>query len=230
VSQESRLLAKRPLVKRPHPCGLLARDGTLAEYLLRKRGLFAHLILALGLANIYVPFVDPTEASYMPSNAGVVENARRPVAVHRKSDLSRRRSGPSETIMSLIRLAQWGGDGARRRIESATLGSVMSRGTPSTTALLRASMERPDSVAAGQLPASGDTEESTGRRAVSGRSVSPGFNGPTPTGRPAAPPGGVGGRGRSPAPRRGTRSWACGCGAGRVARRAPGRRSGRGSG
>jgi hypothetical protein len=174
------------------------------------------------------PSVDPTEASYMPSDAGVVEKARRPIAVHRKSDLNRRRSGPSETIMSLSRLAQWGGDGARRRIESATLESVMSRGTPSTTALLRASMERPDSVAAGQLRASGDTEGSTGRRAVSGRSVSPGFNGPTPTGRPAAPPGGVGGR--APAPRRGTRSWAFGCGAGRVACRAPGRRSGRGSG
>src|SRR5262245_30482566 len=68
--------------------------------------------------------VDPTEASYMPSDAGVVENARRPVAVHRKSYWNRRRSGPSETIMSLIRLAQWGGDGARRRIESAALEAL----------------------------------------------------------------------------------------------------------
>src|SRR5215468_9999765 len=92
--------------------------------------------------------VDHTEASYMPADAGVVENARRPVAVHRKSYLNRRRAGPSETIMSLIRLAQWGGDGARRRIESAALESVISRGTPSTTALLRATMERPDSVVA----------------------------------------------------------------------------------
>ena len=56
----------------------------------------------------------------MPTDASVVENARRPVAVHRKSDLNSRRSGPTETIMSLIRLAQWGGDGAWRRIESAT--------------------------------------------------------------------------------------------------------------
>src|SRR5262249_36042040 len=105
----------------------------------------------------------------MPPDAGVVENARRPVAVHRKSYSNRRRSGPSETIRSLSRLAQWGGDGPRRRIESAALESVMSRGTPPTTALLRATMERPDSVVAGQLPASGDTEGSSGRRAVGRR-------------------------------------------------------------
>ena len=72
--------------------------------------------------------------------------------------------------MSLIRPAQWAGDGARRRIESAGSESVMSRGTLSTTALLRANMERPDSVVAGQLPASGDTEGSSWRRAVGGRS------------------------------------------------------------
>ena len=63
-----------------------------------------------------------------------------------------------------------------------------------------------------------------------GRSASPGFNGPTPAGRPAARPGGVGGRGRAPALRRGARSPACGRGAGRVARRATGCRYGRGSG
>ena len=108
----------------------------------------------------------------MPSDTGVVENARRPVAVHRKSYLNRRRSGPSETIMSLIRLAQWGGDGARQRIEFAALESVMSRGTPSTTALLRGTMERPDSGVASQLPASGDTEGSSWRRAVGARSWS----------------------------------------------------------
>src|SRR5262249_35161759 len=50
--------------------------------------------------------------------------------------------------------------------------SVMSRGTLSTTALLRPTMERPDSVVAGQLPASGDTEGSSWRRAVGGRSSS----------------------------------------------------------
>jgi hypothetical protein len=32
--------------------------------------------------------VDPTEASYIPTDASVAENARRPVAVHRKSDLN----------------------------------------------------------------------------------------------------------------------------------------------
>ena len=74
--------------------------------------------------------------------------------------------------MSLIRPAQWAGDGARRRIESAGSESVMSRGTLSTTALLRATMEPPDSVVAGQLPASGDTEGSSWRRAVGGRSSS----------------------------------------------------------
>jgi hypothetical protein len=63
-----------------------------------------------------------------------------------------------------------------------------------------------------------------------GRSASPGFNGPTPAGRPAARPGGVGGRGRAPALRRGARSPACGRGAGRVAWRATGCRYGRGSG
>jgi hypothetical protein len=102
--------------------------------------------------------VDPTEASYMPTDASVVENARRPVAVHRKSDLNRRRSDSSEPIMSLIRPAHWAGDGARRRIESAGSESVMSCGILSTTVLLRATMERPDSVVAGQLPVSGDTE------------------------------------------------------------------------
>jgi hypothetical protein len=102
----------------------------------------------------------------------VVENARRPVAVHRKSDLNRRRSDSSEPVMSLIRTAQWAGDGARRRIESAGSESVMSRGTLSTTALLRATMERPDSVVAGQLPASGHTVASSWRRAVGGRSSS----------------------------------------------------------
>jgi hypothetical protein len=174
--------------------------------------------------------VDPTEASYMPTDASVVENARRPVAVHRKSDLNRCRSGSSEPIMSLIRAAQWAGEGARRRIESAGSESVTSRGTLSTTALLRATMERPDSVVAGQLPASGATEGNSWRRAVGRRSASSGFNGPTPAGRPAARPGGVGGRGRAPALRRGARSPACGRGAGRVARRATGCRYGRGSG
>ena len=43
------------------------------------------------------------EESYMPTDASVVENARRPVAVHRKSDSNKHRSGPSEPIMSLIR-------------------------------------------------------------------------------------------------------------------------------
>jgi hypothetical protein len=174
--------------------------------------------------------VDPTEASCIPTDASVVENARRPVAVHRKSDLNRCRSGSSEPIMSLIRAAQWAGEGARRRIESAGSESVMSRGILSTTVLRRATRERPDSVVAGQLPASGDTEGSSWRRAVGGRSASPGFNGPTPAGRPAARPGGVGGRGRVPALRRGARSPACGRGAGRVARRATGCRYGRGSG
>jgi hypothetical protein len=177
-----------------------------------------------------VASVDPTEASYIPTDASVVENARRPVAVHRKSDLNRRRSDSSEPIMSLIRPAQWAGDGARRRIESAGSESVMSRGTLSTTALLRASMERPDSVVAGQLPASGDTEGSSWRRAVGGRSASPGFNGPTPEGRPAARPGGVGGRGRAPTLRRGARSRACGRGEGRVSPGTTRRRAGRGSG
>src|SRR5262249_9767188 len=114
----------------------------------------------------------PTEASYLPTDASVVENARRPVAVHRMSDLNRRRSDSSEPFMSLIRPAQWAGDGARRRIESAGSQSVMSPGTLSTTALLRASMERTDPVVAGQLPASGDTEGSSWRRAVGGRSSS----------------------------------------------------------
>jgi hypothetical protein len=71
--------------------------------------------------------------------------------------------------MSLSQPAGWAGDGARRRIKSAGSESVMSRGTLSTTALLRATMERPNSVVAGQLPASGDTEESSWRRAVGGR-------------------------------------------------------------
>src|SRR5262249_50511748 len=116
--------------------------------------------------------VDPTEASYLPTDASVVENARRPVAVHRKSDLNRRRSESSEPLMSLIRPAQWAGDGARRRSESAGSESVMSRGTLSTTALLRATMEPPDSVVAGRLPPAGDTEGSSWRRAVGGRSSS----------------------------------------------------------
>jgi hypothetical protein len=116
--------------------------------------------------------VDPTDASYIPTDASVVENARRLVAAHRKSDLNRRRSDSSEPIMSLIRTAQWAGDGARRRIESAGSESVMSRGTLSTTALLRATMEPADSVVAGQLTASGDTEGSWWRRAIGGRSSS----------------------------------------------------------
>jgi hypothetical protein len=116
--------------------------------------------------------------------------------------LNRRQSGSSEPIMSLIRPARWAGDGARRQIESAGSQPVMSRGTPSTTALLRTPMERPDFVVAGRLPASGDTEASSWPRAVGGQSASPDFNGPTPAGRPAARPGGVGGRGRTPAPRR----------------------------
>jgi hypothetical protein len=74
--------------------------------------------------------------------------------------------------MSLIRPAHWAGDGARRRIESAGSESVMSCGILSTTVLLRATMERPDSVVAGQLPVSGDTEGSSWRRAVGGRSSS----------------------------------------------------------
>src|SRR4051812_37376675 len=105
----------------------------------------------------------------MPTDASVVENARRPVAVRRKSDLNRYRSGSSEPIMSLIRAAQWAGDGARRRFESAGSESVSSRGTLSTTTLLRATMERPDSVVASQLPASGDTEGNSWRRAVGRR-------------------------------------------------------------
>src|SRR3954468_6270448 len=113
--------------------------------------------------------VDHTEASYLPTDASVVENARRPVAVHRKWDLNRRRSDSSEPIMRLIRPAQGAGDGARGRIESAGSESVMSRGTLSTTALLRATMERPDSVVAGQLPASGATEGNSWRRAVGRR-------------------------------------------------------------
>jgi hypothetical protein len=68
---------------------------------------------------------------------------------------------PIEPIMSLIRPAQWAGDGAQRRIESAGSESVMSRGILPTTALLRATMERRDPVVAGQLPASGDTEGSS---------------------------------------------------------------------
>jgi hypothetical protein len=206
--------------------------------------------------------VDHTEASYMPTDANVVENGRRPIAVHRKNHLwafhrevnstpsnclsgsvkavgftslcnarlNRRQSGSSEPIMSLIRPAQWAGDGARRQIESAGSQPVMSRGPPSTTALLRTPMERPDFVVAGRLPASGDTEASSWPRAVGGQSASPDFNGPTPAGRPAARPGGVGGRGRAPAPRRGASSRACWRRVGRVPRRAPGRRSGRGSG
>jgi hypothetical protein len=75
-----------------------------------------------------VTSVDPTEASYMPTDARVVENARRPVAVHRKSYLNRRRSGSSEPIMSLILAAQWAGEGGRWRIESAGSEFVMSRG------------------------------------------------------------------------------------------------------
>jgi hypothetical protein len=174
--------------------------------------------------------VDQTEASYMPTDASVVENPRRPVAVHQKTHLDRRRSGSSEPIMSLIRAAQWAGEGARRRIESAGSESVTSRGSLSTTALLRATQERPDSVVAGQLPASRATAGNSWRRAVGRRSASPGFNGPTRAGRPAARPGGVGGRGRAPALRRGARSPACERGAGRVARRATGCRYGRGSG
>jgi hypothetical protein len=119
-----------------------------------------------------VDSVDPTEASYIPPDASVVENARRPVAVHRKSDLNRCRSDSSEPIMSQIRPAQWAGDGARRLIESAGSESVMSRGALSTTALPRATMERPDSVVAGPFPASGDTKGSSWRRAVGGRSSS----------------------------------------------------------
>jgi hypothetical protein len=102
----------------------------------------------------------------MPTDASMVESARRPVALHRKSDLNRRRSGLSEPIMSLIRAAQWAGECARRRIESAGSEPVTSRGTLSTTALLRATMVRPDSVVAGQLPAIGGPEGNSWRRAL----------------------------------------------------------------
>ena len=136
--------------------------------------------------------------------------------------LNSRRSGSSEPIMSLIRPAQWAGDGARRRIESTGSESVMSRGTLSTTALLRATHGAARFRGGRPAPGLRHTEGSSWRRAVGRRSASPGFNGPTPAGQPAARPGAVGGRGRAPALRRGARSRACGRGAGRVPRRAAG--------
>ena len=101
----------------------------------------------------------------MPTDASVVENVRHPVAVHRKSYLNRRGTGSSEPIMSLIRPDPWAGYGARRRIKSAGSESVMSLDTLSITSLLRGTMERPDSVVAGQLPAFGDTVGNSWRRA-----------------------------------------------------------------
>jgi hypothetical protein len=63
TSEESDLLLKPSLVRIPHPCGLLAGDGSVDKNHLRKRGLFAYVILIRGLAEIYVPFVDVTDAS-----------------------------------------------------------------------------------------------------------------------------------------------------------------------
>src|SRR5262249_19230587 len=65
-----RLLGRAAGLREGHPAGL-PRTGP-HEFRRTTRRLFA-------LA------VDPTEASYMPTDANVVENARRPVAVHRKS-------------------------------------------------------------------------------------------------------------------------------------------------
>jgi hypothetical protein len=48
----------------------------------------------------------------------------------------------------------------------------MSRGILSTTAFLRATMERPDSGVAGQLPASGDTAGICWRQVVGSQSLS----------------------------------------------------------
>jgi hypothetical protein len=61
-SEETDLLPKPSVVRIPHPCGLLASDGTLAKNHLRKRGLFAHVSFNCGLAEIYVPFVTSTGA------------------------------------------------------------------------------------------------------------------------------------------------------------------------